>query len=253
MSNSPLAVYTKISPNSTNPRNDTIKKITIHHMAGNMTLEAYGDLASQPARQMSSNYAIETSGRIGLFCEEKNRSWCSSSAANDHKAITIEVANDGGAPDWHVSDKALEALISLCVDICKRNNIPGLNFTGDATGNLTQHNYFAATECPGPYLKSKFRYIADEVNKQLTAPANIIYRVQAGAYSVKANAAAMVERLKAKGFDACISEDRPQAEDGGCECADEMEKLRVENAALKESLDRAKDKLNRIIEVINEG
>ena len=167
MSNSPLVSYTRISPNSNNPRNKPILKITPHHMAGNLTLEQFGSIVANPARQMSANYAIESSGRIGLFCEEKNRSWCSGSGANDHQAITIEVANDGGAPDWHVSDKALASLINLCVDICQRNGIAKLNFTGNANGNLTQHNYFQATACPGPYLKSKFPYIAEEVNRRL--------------------------------------------------------------------------------------
>ena len=169
MSNSPLVSYTRISPNSNNPRNKPILKITPHHMAGNLTLEQFGAIVANPARQMSANYAIESRGRIGLFCEEKNRSWCSGSGANDHQAITIEVANDGGAPDWHVSDKALAALIEICTDICRRNNIPALNFTGNANGNLTQHNYFQATACPGPYLKSKFPYLTAEVNKRLAA------------------------------------------------------------------------------------
>ena len=167
MSNSPLVSYTKISPNSNNPRNKPITKITIHHMAGNLSIESCGNIFAKASRKASSNYGIGSDGRIGMYVEEKNRSWCSSSAANDNQAITIEVANDGGAPNWHVSDKALASLIDLCTDICKRNGIVRLNFTGDASGNLTQHNYFAATACPGPYLKSKFQYIANEVNKRL--------------------------------------------------------------------------------------
>lgn len=167
MSNSPLVNYTLISPNSNNPRNNKIKKITIHHMAGNLTVEACGKVFATKSRQASSNYGVGTDGRIGMYVEEKNRSWCSSSPENDHQAITIEVANDGGAPNWHVSDKALAATIDLCVDICKRNGIAKLNYTGDKNGNLTEHNYFAATACPGPYLKSKLPYIASEVNKRL--------------------------------------------------------------------------------------
>lgn len=167
MSNSPLVNYTQISPNSNNPRNNKIKKITIHHMAGNLSVEACGKVFAAKARQASSNYGVGTDGRIGLYVEEKNRSWCSSSPENDHQAITIEVANDGGAPNWHVSDKAIEATINLCVDICRRNGIAQLNYTGDKNGNLTEHNYFAATACPGPYLKSKLPYIASEVNKRL--------------------------------------------------------------------------------------
>lgn len=164
--NSSLVNYKKISPYCTSPRNNTIKKITIHHMAGNLSVETCGNVFQ--SSQSSANYGIGTDGRIGLYVEEKDRSWASSSPSNDHQAVTIEVANDGGATaNWHVSDKALESLINLCVDICKRNNIEKLNFTGNANGNLTMHSYFAATTCPGPYLKSKFQWIAEEVNKRL--------------------------------------------------------------------------------------
>lgn len=136
-------------------------------MAGNLTVERCGDVFASSSRQASSNYGVGTDGRIGLYVDEANRAWTSSNAENDNQAVTIEVANDGGAPDWHVSDKALEALIELCVDICKRNGIKELNYTGNKNGNLTRHNMFAATTCPGPYLQSKFPYIAEQVNKRL--------------------------------------------------------------------------------------
>lgn len=139
-------------------------------MAGNLSVETCIDSFVPTSRGASCNYAIGTDGRIGLGVDEANRSWCSSSRDNDHQAITIEVANDGGeSTDWHVSDTALAALIDLCVDICERNNIEALNFTGDETGNLTMHQYFAATACPGPYLASKFEYIAQSVNERLSA------------------------------------------------------------------------------------
>ena len=206
MSNSTLVNYTKISPNSTNPRQDSIRKITIHHMAGNMSVESCGELFANPNRQASANYGIDSSGRVGMYVEECNRAWTSGNADNDNQAVTIEVANDGGAEtNWHVSDTALAKLIDLCVDICRRNNIPSLNFTGNANGNLTMHCYFQATACPGPYLKSKFAYIADEVNKRLkaadTSGSGNTYKVQVGAYSVKSNADAMLAKVKAAGFD----------------------------------------------------
>ena len=166
MSNSSLVNYTKLSPNY-NPRKDAISKITIHHMAGNLSVETCANVFNGK-RQASSNYGIGSDGRVGLYVEEKNRAWTSSNASNDHKAVTIEVANDGGAnTNWHVSDKALAKLIDLCTDICKRNGIKRLNYTGDASGNLTRHNMFVATTCPGGYLQSKFPYIANEVNKRL--------------------------------------------------------------------------------------
>lgn len=167
MSRSKLVDYVKISPNSTNPRNKPISKITIHHMAGNFTVEQCGNGFASKARQASSNYGIGTDGRVGLYVEEENRSWASSSRENDNMAVTIEVANDVSGGNWHVSDTAFEKLIDLCTDICKRNNIKELNFTGDKSGNLTMHKYFAATGCPGPYLESRFHYIASEVNKRL--------------------------------------------------------------------------------------
>ncbi len=172
MSNSSLVDYVKISPNKNSPRNKPITKITIHHMAGFMSVEECGTMFAQSSRQASSNYAIDSSGKVGMYVEEKDRSWCSSSPENDHQAITIEVANSTGAPDWKISDKAMEKLIELCTDICKRNNIKKLNFTGDKNGNLTMHKYFAATACPGPYLESKFPYIAEEVNKRLNTTTN---------------------------------------------------------------------------------
>lgn len=167
--NSKLVSYKKLSPNYNDRGGKAIKKITIHHMAGNLSVEKCGDLFAAKSRQASSNYGVGTDGRIAMYVEEKNRSWCSSNANNDYQAITIEVANCGGAPDWKVSDKAIESTIKLCVDICKRNGIKELKFTGDAFGNLTLHKYFAATACPGKYLESKIPYIVKEVNKKLKA------------------------------------------------------------------------------------
>lgn len=170
MSNSRLVNYIKISPNSTNPRRDKIRKITIHHMSGNLSVETCGNVFQPVSRQASSNYAVDTDGRVGMYVEEKNRAWTSGNSANDHQAITIEVANDVCSGNWHVSDKALEKTIELCVDICKRNGIEKLNYTGNASGNLTMHRWFQATDCPGDYLASKFPYIASEVNKRLAGP-----------------------------------------------------------------------------------
>lgn len=206
MSNSPLVNYTKISPNKNSPRTAKIDRITIHHMAGNLTVEACGDIFAKSSRGASSNYGVDSEGRIGMYVEEKDRSWCSSSPENDHRAITIEVANDGGAPSWHVSDKAIAAVIDLCVDICRRNGIPRLNYTGNKSGNLTEHNYFTATLCPGPYLKSKLPYIADEVNKRLKADTptkrktneELVWEVIQGLWG---NGTDRVNRLKLAGYD----------------------------------------------------
>lgn len=170
--NSSLVSYTRISPNRTINRNQPITKITPHHMAGVMSVEQFGNVVANPARQMSANYAIGNDGRIGLFCEEKDRSWCSSSPWNDHRAITIEVSNSayGDASGWPIGEAAYNSLIKLCVDICKRNGIPKLVFTGDTSGSLTFHYMYNATACPGPWLKARAQDLCNKVNAQLTAP-----------------------------------------------------------------------------------
>lgn len=167
MSNSPLVSYTQISPNKNSPRKYPISKITLHHMAGNLSLEAFGNLVAKPSRQMSANYAVDINGNIGLYCDEGDRSWCSSSPSNDHRAITVEIANDKFAPSWTISDASLAAVIDLCVDICKRNNMPGLTWTGDYSGTLTCHYMFANTACCGPYLETKMPWIAEEVTRRV--------------------------------------------------------------------------------------
>lgn len=211
MSNSKLVNYTKKSPNYSE-RTAKISKITIHHMAGNCSIEACGEIFAKAANQVSSNYGIGTDGRVALYVDEKYRSWCSSNRENDMMAITIEVANDGGSPNWHVSDKALSKLIDLCVDICLRNDIKRLNFTGDKSGNLTLHKFFKNTDCPGKYLESKMNYICKEVNDRLAInetynPAVVekqLYRVQVGAFSKAANAQNLANELKSKGYDAFV-------------------------------------------------
>ena len=169
MSNSPLVSYTKLSPHKRDRNGNKISKITIHHTAVvNASLQAIGNGFSG-SRVASANYGIDSDGNVGMYVEEQYRAITSSNTANDSKAVTIEVMNCKGSPNWEVSDKALAALIELCVDICKRNGIAKLSYTGDKSGNLTRHNMFAATTCPGPYLQGKFPYIVTEVNRRLSA------------------------------------------------------------------------------------
>lgn len=207
MSNSNLVSYTKISPNRTSPRQNTIKKITIHHMAGNLSVETCGNVFAPTSRKASANYGIGTDGRVGMYVEEKDRAWTSSNRDNDNQAVTIEVANNSGAPNWTVSDAAYNKLIDLCVDICQRNGIKELIWTGDKNGTLTCHYMFAATACPGPYLKSKMAEIAAAVNARLNQKPEdkTMYRVQIGAYSVKSNADRMLVKVRKAGFEAFVT------------------------------------------------
>lgn len=169
---SKLVSYVQLSPNC-NPRKNAaynptghILKITLHHQAGTGGVEAMGALFAQPGGD-SANYGIGSDGRIACYVEEEYRAWTSGSQDNDYLAITIEVANNGGAPNWPISDAAYKALIELCADICTRHGF-SLNFTGDASGSLTMHRYFANTLCPGPYLANLFPNIAHEVNGRLS-------------------------------------------------------------------------------------
>lgn len=166
MSYSNLVEYVKLSPNCSKPRNQKVNAIVIHHMAGNATVESCGALFANPDRQASSNYGIGTDGRIACYVEEENRAWTTGSREIDNRAITFEVANCSGAPEWKVSNQALEATINLCVDICRRYGFK-LNYTGDKSGNLHMHKWYQNTNCPGPYLESKFPYIAEKVNERL--------------------------------------------------------------------------------------
>ncbi len=214
--NSPLVVYTKLSPNHSGARSHKIDTISIHCMAGNCSVETCGAIFAAASRQASSNYGIGSDGRIALYVEEKNRSWCTSSASNDHRAVTIEVANDGDeSTGWHVSDKAYAALIALCADICKRNGIKELKWRGDKSligqvdkQNMTVHRWFANKSCPGDYLYNLHGQIAKEVNARLngTASSDVLYRVQTGAFSVKENAEAQLAKVKAAGFNAFVTQ-----------------------------------------------
>ena len=177
MSNSKLVNYTRISPNKNSPRNHKIDTITIHCVVGQCSVETLGNIFAPTSRQASSNYGIGYDGKIGMYVEEKDRSWCSSSASNDNRAITIEVASDTKHP-YKVTDQALAALIDLLVDICRRNGIKALLWKGDKSligqvdkQNMTVHRWFANKACPGDYLYNLHPQIAAQVNERLGAAA----------------------------------------------------------------------------------
>jgi hypothetical protein len=145
-------------------------------MAGNATAESCGNLFAKSSSKASSNYGVDSRGYIACYVPEEFRSWATSNAANDHRAITIEVANDGGAnTGWHVSDTAMNALIKLIIDVCKRNNIKKLVWSTNKADrvnhkngcNMTVHRDYANKACPGDYLMSKHPYIVEKVNAAL--------------------------------------------------------------------------------------
>ena len=226
MSNSPLVSYTKISPNKTSPRNHKIDTITIHCVVGQLSVEKTGDIFAARSRRASSNYGIGPDGKIGMYVEEKDRSWCSSNAANDNRAITIEVASDTTHP-YAITDEAYQAVIKLCADICKRNGIKELKWKADKSligkpdqQNMTVHRWFAKKACPGDYIYNRLGTIAAEVNtilekkptvKPAAKPSNatnksedVLYRVQTGAFKNKEYADAYFAKVKAAGFKPCM-------------------------------------------------
>lgn len=210
MSNSSLVSYTKLSPNCDHPRNHAIDKITIHHMAGDLSVETCGNLFAKPSYEASSNYGIGSDGRVGLYVDEGDRAWASASPGNDNRAVNIEVANCATGGDWPVSDAAYRKLIDLCVDICQRNGIKALNYTGGADGNLTEHRMFTATACPGPYLHKRMGRIAAEVNSRLSAqPAKSVDEVAREVIRGEwGNGSDRRQRLKAAGYDYDTVQDR---------------------------------------------
>ena len=174
MSNSKLVNYTKLSPNYYNGRNHSIDTITIHCVVGQCSVETLGSIFASPSREASSNYGVGYDGRIGLYVDESNASWCSSSYSNDNRAVTIEVASNAYDPYW-VNDKAYNATIELVADICRRNGIKKLKWSTNKSErmnhlngcNMTVHRDYANKSCPGDYLYSHMGDIAEKVNKKL--------------------------------------------------------------------------------------
>lgn len=174
VSNSSLTTYTRISKNKNSPRNHAIDTITIHCIVGQWTAKQGCDYFATTDRQCSANYVVGKNGSIGLSVDEKDRSWCSSSGANDHRAITIEVASDTTHP-YKVTDAAFAALLDLVEDICRRNGIKKLVWSTNKNDrvnhlngcNMTVHRDYANKACPGDYLYNRHAEIAATVNQRL--------------------------------------------------------------------------------------
>lgn len=216
-SNSSLVSYTKLSPNHSGQRTHSIDRITPHCVVGQLSAETI--CACFPAgRDASCNYGIGTDGRVSLCVEEKNRSWCSSSNANDQRAVTIECASDKTEP-YAMNSAVYATLIKLCTDICKRNGKSKLLWFVDKDKSLnyspksdemvlTVHRWFANKSCPGDWLYNRLGDLAAKVTAALggssstTGTESQMYRVrktwadaksQIGAYTVLANAKRKVD------------------------------------------------------------
>lgn len=177
MSNSPLVNYTKLSPNHSGTRTHSIDRITPHCVVGQCSVETLGSIFMDRKKEASCNYGIGTDGRVLLCVDEKNRSWCSSSNANDQRAVTIECASDTYAP-YAMNSKVYNTLVKLCTDICKRNGKKKLLWFGSESKTLnyspksdemiiTVHRWFANKSCPGDWLYSRLGDLASKVTKNL--------------------------------------------------------------------------------------
>ena len=176
--NSKMVVYTKLSPNHSGRRTHSIDRISPHCVVGQVTAESLGNLFAKSSYRASSNYGIDKNGRVGMYVEEKNRSWCTSSNANDQRAVTIECASDTKSP-YRMNDAVYETLIKLCVDICRRNGKKKLLWFGDKNKSLnytpkademviTVHRWFANKSCPGDWLYSRLGDLAKKVTAELS-------------------------------------------------------------------------------------
>lgn len=181
--NSTLVAYTKLSPNHSGQRIRSIDRITPHCVVGQLSAESICSCFTSTDRQASCNYGIGKDGRVSLCVEEKNRSWCTSSSANDQRAITIECASDKTAP-YAMTDAVYAALIKLCTDICKRNGKVKLLWFADKDKTLnynpkademilTVHRWFANKACPGDWLYARLGNLAATVTAALGSDANV--------------------------------------------------------------------------------
>lgn len=193
--NSSLVSYTKLSPNHSGQRTHSIDRITPHCVVGQCSVETLGNIFAPTSRQASCNYGIGPDGRVGMYVEEKNRSWCSSSNANDQRAVTIECASDK-AESYAMNSAVYDSLITLCTDICRRNGKKKLLWFGNKTKTLnyapkpdemviTVHRWFANKSCPGNWLYARLGNLAAKVTANLggssvtpSAPATGFYRVR---------------------------------------------------------------------------
>lgn len=190
--NSPLVTYTGLSPNHSGQRTHAIDRITPHCVVGQLSAETL--CACFPAgRDASCNYGIGTDGRVSLCVEEKNRSWCSSSNANDQRAVTIECASDKTEP-YAMNGAVYSTLIKLCTDICRRNGKKKLLWLGDKDKTLnyspasdemvlTVHRWFANKSCPGNWLYARLGDLAAKVTAALGDTASSTSGLQASVFA----------------------------------------------------------------------
>lgn len=220
MADSSLVSVTKMSPNNSGPRKHEITRITPHCVVGQISADALGTMFADRSFQASSNYGIGYDGKIGLYVPEAMRSWCSSDADNDNRAVTIECSSDSTAPyafNWTVYGK----LVDLCVDICKRNGKKKLLWLGDKDKTLgyspaademllTVHRWFANKACPGDWMMERMGVLAKQVTEKLASSSLAsndvpLYRVQLGAFIHKSNAEAYLQKVQEHFPDAFIT------------------------------------------------
>ena len=170
MSNSPLISGTLLTENCSKPRKHKIDRITPHYMCWYTDAKTCCESFLPASRRASANYCIGKDGEIWLNVEEKNRAWTTGNSYNDNRAVTIECANFMSPENYGVlPNLTYRSLVLLCVDICQRNGIESINYTGDDSGNLTMHKWYQDTDCPGPWLSNHFEQLAIDINYRLHA------------------------------------------------------------------------------------
>ncbi len=231
MSNSSLVNCTVYSPNHSGKRTHALDTLTPHCVVGQLSAEGIGS-CFPAGRDASCNYGIGNDGRVCLIVDECNRSWCTSSNANDQRAVTIECASDKSEP-YAMNTAVYEKLVKLCAEICKRSGKTKVLWLGSKEKTLaytpksnevvlTAHRWFANKSCPGEWLYSRYGDLANRINAMLGSSGSagtgdngssskpsgsVLYYVQSGAYSKKENADTQAAKLKAAGFDVMIKKE----------------------------------------------
>lgn len=254
--NSSLVDYTILSPNHSGERKHKIDRITPHCVVGQLSASEIGKCFPK-GRGASCNYGVGRDGKQCLIVEEKNRSWCTSNAENDQRAITIEVASDKTSP-YAFTSEAYAGLLELCVDICKRNDLKKVLWleTKDKTLNyepkdgecvLTVHRWFSNKSCPGDWMYNRMSQLANDINKALSGKNKdesvsikvncdnkTLYRVQCGAYKNKENANSMLKKIKSKNIDAFVV------------YSEDMYKVQIGAYSVKSNADKQLEKMKKL-------
>jgi len=146
----------------------TVDTFLIHHQASTNSAATESAMVNA-TKDVSANYIITNEGELVLIVDEDRRAHTSGSrydggrgAQWDRRSITVEIENETGAPDWKISEKAIQKAARLLVDLRRRRKVT------NALGHRDLWERFRAsypTFCPGPDTVAKIVNAADALTK----------------------------------------------------------------------------------------